>query len=91
MNNNDQNISDPIGSMKKSGKLIPPMGDLKKENLNPLGSFSCREVLKYLPDFCEGKLGGNKLVIMKIEKHLKKSVSGKCVCAKKFLELNQSS
>lgn len=86
---NNEDISDPLEFMKKSGKLISPTGDLKKENLNPLGLFSCKEVLEYLPYFCEGKLGKNKLILMKLEKHLKEGVSNKCGCSEEFSRLKK--
>lgn len=86
---NDHDVSDPIDSMRKLGKLIPPNGDPKKRNLTPQKALSCEEVLEYLPDFCKCKLGRYELVLMKIKKHLEESVSNGCGCAEKFSELNK--
>lgn len=84
MKDNNGNSSDPISLLKKSGELISPTGGHRKGKLNPLKSLSCEEVLKYLPDFCEGKLGENELLLKKMEKHLKNSVIRKCGCADEF-------
>lgn len=62
-----------------------------KKGKNPL-SFSCEEMLKYLPDFRAEKLR-SKVVLVKIRKHLKDSVSGnsskECGCPDLFVELQK--
>lgn len=76
--------------MIRLGNLIPTTGHLGEKAENPLEDLSCAEVLVHMADFCDGKLG-NGLVLRKMEKHLKESVSGKssCDCSKIFLEIKQ--
>lgn len=61
-----------------------------KKDKNPL-SFSCEEMLKYLPDFRAEKLR-SEVVLLKIRKHFKESVgnpSKKCGCSDLFVELQK--
>ncbi|MEK7150489.1 MAG: hypothetical protein AAB688_01555 [Patescibacteria group bacterium] len=78
----------PLDDMISRGELIPTSGPFDKD-IDPLKNLSCEEVSGYLPDFCNGKIGDNELILKKMEKHLKDSVSNKCGCSDKFAELNE--
>ena len=59
-----------------------------KKDKSPL-SFSCEQMLKYLPDFCVGKLR-SEVVLAKIRKHLKENISDeKCACSDRLVELQK--
>lgn len=83
-----ENEKSPGEILEERGKVYPPTGPVDREkDFNPLKDLSCDEVLHYMKDFCDAKLGGNELLLKKIERHLKNSVIGrKCGCAQKFSE-----
>ena len=78
----------PFQKMIDSGNFIPTTGPLDRKVVNPLKALSCEEVSRYLPDFCNAKLG-NELILRKMAKHLKESVSKRCGCAERLVELKE--
>lgn len=78
----------PLQAMIEKGELIPTTGPSGIETANPLKDFSCEDAVKHMESFCKGELGiKSEVLLMKMEKHLKGSVSRGCGCAEKFSEL----
>lgn len=88
-NENPKKTSTLLEDMVTRGELIPTAGPPGKE-IDPLRDLSCKDVLIHLPDFCNGRIGGNELFLEKMKKHLKDSIPNRCGCAVKFAELNKT-